>query len=64
MPKATPELTDFVTSTGANGQADAPPPKSWIDKDTGHRVVRLTDEPGRTVLASEPSELLVWTFAS
>lgn len=24
----------------------AHPPKSWIDKDTGHRVVRLTDEPG------------------
>ena len=23
-----------------------PPPKSWIDPDTGHRVVRLTDEPG------------------
>ena len=22
-----------------------PPPKEWIDKDTGHRVVRLTDEP-------------------
>ncbi|HVW19640.1 MAG TPA: oligogalacturonate lyase family protein [Opitutaceae bacterium] len=22
------------------------PPKSWIDADTGHRVVRLTDEPG------------------
>jgi oligogalacturonide lyase len=22
------------------------PPKTWIDKDTGHRVVRLTDEPG------------------
>src|SRR6185312_5164208 len=22
------------------------PPKSWIDKDTGHRIVRLTDEPG------------------
>jgi len=22
------------------------PPKSWVDKDTGHRVVRLTDEPG------------------
>ena len=22
------------------------PPKSWIDPDTGHRVVRLTDEPG------------------
>lgn len=25
-------------------------------------AVRLTDEPGRTVRASEPSELLVWTF--
>jgi oligogalacturonide lyase len=22
------------------------PPKTWIDKDTGHRVVRLTNEPG------------------
>lgn len=24
----------------------AHPPKTWIDKDTGHRVTRLTDEPG------------------
>ena len=24
----------------------AHPPKSWIDPDTGHRVIRLTDEPG------------------
>lgn len=24
----------------------ASPPTSWIDKDTGHRVIRLTDEPG------------------
>lgn len=22
------------------------PPKSWVDKDTGHRIFRLTDEPG------------------
>ena len=22
-----------------------PPPKEWVDKDTGHRVVRLSDEP-------------------
>jgi oligogalacturonide lyase len=22
------------------------PPKTWIDKDTGHRITRLTDEPG------------------
>jgi oligogalacturonide lyase len=24
----------------------AHPPKTWIDKDTGHRIVRLTEEPG------------------
>jgi oligogalacturonide lyase len=24
------------------------PPKTWVDKDTGHRVIRLTDEPGST----------------
>ncbi|QMV17758.1 oligogalacturonate lyase [Granulicella sp. 5B5] len=24
----------------------AVPPKTWVDKDTGHRVFRLTDEPG------------------
>ena len=22
------------------------PPRSWVDKDTGHRIIRLTDEPG------------------
>lgn len=27
-------------------QQGPPPPKTWVDKDTGHRVVRLTDEPG------------------
>lgn len=27
-------------------------------------AVRLTDEPGRVVRASEPTELLVWTFGS
>ena len=26
------------------------PPKTWIDQDTGHRVVRLTDEPGSASL--------------
>src|ERR1700753_900812 len=29
-----------VTQTGPT------PPKTWVDKDTGHRVFRLTDEPG------------------
>ena len=28
----------------------APPPRSWIDPDTGHRVIRLTDEPGSASL--------------
>jgi len=26
--------------------AESQPPKSWIDPDTGHRVIRLTNEPG------------------
>ncbi len=30
----------------AFGQAAAEPPTSWIDPDTGHRVIRLTSEPG------------------
>jgi len=30
--------------------APSPPPKDWIDPDTGHRVVRLTDEPGSASL--------------
>ena len=27
-------------------------------------AVRITEEPGRTLLAAEPTELLVWSFAS
>src|SRR5258708_6142347 len=26
------------------------PPKSWVDPDTGHRVIRLTDEPNSASL--------------
>ena len=26
------------------------PPKTWVDPDTGHRVIRLTDEPGSASL--------------
>jgi len=33
-----------VLSPIARGQQ--PPPLSWVDKDTGHRIHRLTDEPG------------------
>jgi oligogalacturonide lyase len=36
-----------VAQTADNPAAAAsPPPKTWIDPDTGHRVIRLTDEPG------------------
>src|SRR5579871_2019432 len=31
-------------------QNSATPPKTWIDPDTGHRIVRLTDEPGSASL--------------
>lgn len=34
----------------AQAAAQADPPKTWIDPDTGHRVVRLTDEPGSASL--------------
>jgi oligogalacturonide lyase len=30
--------------------AQEAPPQNWIDRDTGHRVVRLTDEPGSATL--------------
>ena len=38
---ATPPLTCIAQATSA-GQV---PPRSWVDKDTGHRVWRLSDEP-------------------
>src|SRR5207244_1147666 len=34
----------------ALGLFAAEPPKSWIDPDTGHCIVRLTDEPGSASL--------------
>jgi oligogalacturonide lyase len=43
-------LTPAVIPTAQTAMAQAPaggatPPKTWVDKDTGHRVFRLTDEP-------------------
>ena len=32
--------------SGTNAPAPAGPPTSWVDPDTGHRVIRLTHEPG------------------
>jgi oligogalacturonide lyase len=34
----------------AAAQTAGEPPRTWIDKDTGHRIVRLTDEPGSASL--------------
>ena len=42
----------FFLSAVANLFSQASPrvPKTWIDPDTGHRIVRLTDEPGSASL--------------
>src|SRR4051812_34477040 len=45
----------FLMYCGVSAQlfgqpANSAPPKSWIDPDTGHRVVRLTYEPGSASL--------------
>ena len=42
---AAPAGTSRAQDAGAP-PADATPPRSWIDPDTGHRVIRLTNEPG------------------
>ncbi|PXA91147.1 oligogalacturonate lyase [Caulobacter sp. D4A] len=42
-------LPAFAPSALAQTPA-AEPPREWIDKDTGHRVVRLSDEPGSSSL--------------
>src|SRR6185503_14796960 len=33
-------------SAAASASTNAEPPLSWIDPDTGHRIIRLTREPG------------------
>jgi oligogalacturonide lyase len=41
---APPALAQDMMMTAKPGQAE--PPREWIDKDTGHRVIRLSDQPG------------------
>lgn len=43
-------LVTLLASTPLRPQTTAEPPKTWIDPDTGHRIVRLTDEPGSASL--------------
>lgn len=40
----------FLSAAGGWSAQDGEPPVSWIDPDTGHRVVRLTREPGSASL--------------
>jgi oligogalacturonide lyase len=39
-------LTFALAAQFASAAAPATPPATWVDKDTGHRVWRLTPEPG------------------
>ena len=41
-------LFPLLICAGAFAQGE--PPKTWVDPDTGHRVIRLTDEPGSASL--------------
>jgi len=36
----------LLTLSGARAQQQQELPRDWIDPDTGHRIVRLSDEPG------------------
>ena len=49
-------------------QIQEPQPREWVDRDTGHRVVRLTDSPGASTLyfhdnafSSEGDKLMINT---
>ncbi len=41
---------DSAAGPGQGAPAPKTVPKSWIDPDTGHRVIRVTDEPGSASL--------------
>ncbi len=39
-------LSPVLLSTSFTNAQETKPPKTWVDRDTGHRIWRLTDEPG------------------
>src|SRR3954471_8027999 len=43
-------LLTLSTLSVAHAQDKTEPPREWIDPDTGHRVIRLSDEPGSASL--------------
>jgi oligogalacturonide lyase len=46
----TSAIAALALAVGAALPRQEPPPRDWIDRDTGHRVVRLTDEGGGSTL--------------
>src|SRR5882724_10644072 len=44
------QLALCLMPLGLFAQGTEAPPKTWIDPDTGHRIVRLTDEPNSASL--------------
>src|SRR6266568_3550497 len=40
----------FCAAVSLSAQDAGEPPRTWIDPDTGHRIVRLTNEPGSASL--------------
>ena len=53
MPQRSPGLLLLIVCVfcgSALGQQSSEVPREWIDPDTGHRVVRLSDEPGSASL--------------
>lgn len=43
-------LFALITISAMSAVAQTQPPREWIDPDTGHRVIRLSDEPGSASL--------------
>src|SRR6202521_5950883 len=43
-------LFALITIAAMSAAAQTQPPREWIDPDTGHRMIRLSDEPGSASL--------------
>jgi oligogalacturonide lyase len=43
-------IAALLMTAGSSLHLQEQPPRNWIDRDTGHRVVRLTDHAGGSTL--------------